>query len=120
MAVAPGAGPTPLFYPPTPPHRETAMPKTTSQQQIALLEAADVRSQTAVPDLTEFDVILVASSAGKDSQAMLDYVAELARAAGVEDRVTVLHNDLGEVEWPGVAELAAEQAAHYGFRFEMR
>lgn len=73
-----------------------------------------------VPELTGFDVILVASSAGKDSQAMLDYVAELARAAGVEDRVTVLHNDLGKVEWPGTAELAAEQAAHYGFRFEMR
>lgn len=72
------------------------------------------------PDLADYDVILVASSAGKDSQAMLDRVAELARAAGVEDRVTVLHNDLGEVEWPGTAELAAEQAAHYGYRFEMR
>lgn len=73
-----------------------------------------------VPDLADYDVILVASSAGKDSQAMLDCVAEMARAAGVEDRVTVLHNDLGEVEWPGTAELAAEQAAHYGYRFEMR
>ena len=73
-----------------------------------------------VPELTEYDVILVASSAGKDSQAMLDYVAQLAQAAGVEDRVVVLHNDLGEVEWPGTAELAQEQAEHYGFRFEMR
>lgn len=72
------------------------------------------------PDLTQFDIILVASSAGKDSQAMLDYVAELARKAGVENRVTVLHNDLGEVEWPGTSELAQEQAEHYGFRFEMR
>jgi 3'-phosphoadenosine 5'-phosphosulfate sulfotransferase (PAPS reductase)/FAD synthetase len=72
------------------------------------------------PDLTGYDVILVASSAGKDSQAMLDYVAELARTAGVQDRVTVLHNDLGEVEWPGTAELAREQAEHYGYRFEMR
>lgn len=73
-----------------------------------------------VPDLTAYDVILIASSAGKDSQAMLDYVAELARSARVEDRVTVLHNDLGDVEWPGTAELAAEQAGHYGYRFEMR
>ena len=73
-----------------------------------------------VPNLADFDVILVASSAGKDSQAMLDYVAELASAAGVLDRVTVLHNDLGEVEWPGTAELAREQAEHYGLRFEMR
>jgi len=72
------------------------------------------------PTLTDYDVILIASSAGKDSQAMLDYVAELARAAGVEDRITVLHNDLGEVEWPGTSELAREQAEHYGYRFEMR
>ena len=70
-----------------------------------------------LPDLADYDVILVASSAGKDSQAMLDYVAELARGAGVEDRITVL---LGEVEWPGTAELAREQAEHYGYRFEMR
>ncbi|MDX2658314.1 phosphoadenosine phosphosulfate reductase family protein [Streptomyces scabiei] len=75
---------------------------------------------TSTPNLTEYDVILVASSAGKDSQAMLDYVAELAREAGVMDRVVVLHNDLGEVEWPGTAELAQEQAEHYGFRYEMR
>lgn len=83
-------------------------------------QAALFADVPAVPDLADYDVILVASSAGKDSQAMLDCVAELARATGVEDRITVLHNDLGEVEWPGTAELAAEQAAHYGYRFEMR
>jgi 3'-phosphoadenosine 5'-phosphosulfate sulfotransferase (PAPS reductase)/FAD synthetase len=76
--------------------------------------------QVSHPDLVDYDVILVASSAGKDSQAMLDYVAELAAQAGVMDRVTVLHNDLGEVEWPDTAELAQEQSEHYGFRFEMR
>jgi 3'-phosphoadenosine 5'-phosphosulfate sulfotransferase (PAPS reductase)/FAD synthetase len=75
---------------------------------------------SSTPNLTEYDVILVASSAGKDSQAMLDYVAELAAQADVMDRVVVLHNDLGEVEWPGTAELAQEQAEHYGFRYEMR
>lgn len=73
-----------------------------------------------VPDLSKFDVILVASSAGKDSQAMLDLVVELAREADVLDRVTVLHNSLGRVEWPGTAELAREQAAHYGVRYEER
>lgn len=76
------------------------------------------RSQ--LPRLADYDVILVASSAGKDSQAMLDYVAELADQAGVMNRVTVIHNNLGEVEWPDTAELAQEQAEHYGFRFEMR
>ncbi|MBQ1166093.1 phosphoadenosine phosphosulfate reductase, partial [Streptomyces sp. A73] len=52
-------------------------------------------TQVPVPDLTEYDVILVASSAGQDSQAMLDYVAECARAADVTSRVVVLHNNLG-------------------------
>lgn len=74
-----------------------------------------------IPDLTKFDVIVVNSSAGKDSQAMLDYTAELAAVAGVRDRVTVVHNDLGTtdsglpVEWPGVQELAQKQADHYAF-----
>ncbi len=71
------------------------------------------------PDITSYDVILVNSSAGKDSQAMLDHVFELATAAGVRDRVVVVHCDLGRMEWPGVRELAEEQAQHYGARFEV-
>lgn len=69
------------------------------------------------PDLASYDVILVNSSAGKDSQAMLDYVHTLASAAGVADRLVVVHCDLGRVEWDGTAELAEEQAKHYGIRF---
>lgn len=71
------------------------------------------------PDLTVYDFILVNSSAGKDSQAMLDYMVELADAAGVRDRLVVVHSDLGRVEWSGTRELAEEQAAHYGIRFEV-
>ena len=70
-------------------------------------------------DVASYDLILVNSSAGKDSQAMLDVVAELAAAAGVSDRVVVVHCDLGRVEWPGTRELAERQAAHYAFRFEV-
>jgi 3'-phosphoadenosine 5'-phosphosulfate sulfotransferase (PAPS reductase)/FAD synthetase len=70
-------------------------------------------------DLTSYDVILVNSSAGKDSQAMLDYVVGLAREAGVLERVTVVHADLGRVEWQGTRELAAKQAAAYDVRFEV-
>lgn len=70
------------------------------------------------PDLSDFDVIVVNSSAGKDSQAMLDLVVEQAREFGVLDRVVVFHADLGRVEWTGTAELAAEQAEHYGLRFD--
>ncbi len=69
------------------------------------------------PTLSNYDLIVVNSSAGKDSQAMLDYVMELAKAEGVTDRVLVVHCDLGRVEWKGTRELAEEQAAHYGLRF---
>lgn len=71
------------------------------------------------PDLTDYDLLVLNSSAGKDSQASLDVVAEAARAAGVLDRMVVVHADLGEAEWDGVPELAAEHAAHYGLRFEL-
>jgi 3'-phosphoadenosine 5'-phosphosulfate sulfotransferase (PAPS reductase)/FAD synthetase len=72
------------------------------------------------PDLNSYDIVLVNSSAGKDSQAMLDYLVELADAQGASrERFVVVHCDLGRVEWKGTAELAAEQAAHYGLRFEI-
>lgn len=69
------------------------------------------------PDLRDYDVILVNSSAGKDSQAMLDVVFQAAKDAGVQERVVVCHADMGRVEWEGTLELAREQAAHYGLRF---
>src|SRR4051794_34273772 len=75
-------------------------------------------SNTASPNLVDYDVILVNSSAGKDSQASLDVAVEAARAADVLDRVLVVHADLGDNEWPGTGELAAEHAAHYGLPFK--
>ncbi len=88
------------------------------QLRLSMLdEAAPVRG--ALPDLASYDAILVSSSAGKDSQAMLDYVVELARRAKVLDRVVVVHADLGRVEWKGTRKLAEEQARHYGLRFEV-
>lgn len=72
------------------------------------------------PDITKYHIILVNSSAGKDSQAMLDYVVAICDSKGVpRQRIVVVHADLGEEEWPGTKELAAEQAAHYGLRFEV-
>src|SRR5437763_14211981 len=74
-------------------------------------------------DLRVYDWVVVNSSAGKDSQAMLDVVVGQAREQGVLDRVVVLHCDLGSspggepIEWPGTLELAREHATHYGLRF---
>lgn len=68
-------------------------------------------------NLTEWDVIAVSSSGGKDSQVSLHEVAMQAEAAGVLGRVVVIHSDLGRVEWEGTGELAKRQAARYGVRF---
>lgn len=71
------------------------------------------------PDLASYDVILVNSSAGKDSQAMLTHLVERADAEDIpRERIIVVHADLGRVEWDGTRELAERQAAAYGLRFE--
>jgi 3'-phosphoadenosine 5'-phosphosulfate sulfotransferase (PAPS reductase)/FAD synthetase len=74
---------------------------------------------TVVPLLSSYDILLVNSSAGKDSQAMLTHIVKMAREQGVADRIVVVHCDLGRVEWKGTRELAEEQAKHYGCRFEV-
>src|SRR5262245_52165770 len=84
-----------------------AMKKTTTQVPV------DRSIFPHAVDLRSYDVIVINSSAGKDSQAMLHYVATLAEACGVLDRVVVAHAELEE-EWEGTKELVLEQAAHYG------
>ena len=70
------------------------------------------------PSLAEWDVILVNSSGGKDSQTMLRQAVVAADAEGVSrSRIVVAHADLGRVEWPGTRELAKEQAEAYGVEF---
>lgn len=66
------------------------------------------------PDLATFDLILVNTSAGKDSEVTLWRVCWLASMAGVLDRVVAVHCDLGRVEWPGTRELAEVQARMMG------
>lgn len=74
----------------------------------------------STPDISTYDVILVNSSAGKDSQAMLTHLVTMADTAGVpRERLVVVHADLGRVEWEGTRELAEEQARFYGLRFEV-
>jgi 3'-phosphoadenosine 5'-phosphosulfate sulfotransferase (PAPS reductase)/FAD synthetase len=71
-----------------------------------------------VPNLKGYDWVVVNSSAGKDSQCMLDFVVERCDKAKVpRQRLVVVHADLGRVEWPGTRELAGEQARHYGLEF---
>lgn len=70
-------------------------------------------------DLTQYDAILVNTSAGKDSQAMMDVLVKMAREQGCTDKLIAVHADLGRVEWTGTKELAEEQAKFYGIRFEI-
>lgn len=70
------------------------------------------------PNLLSYNWIVLNSSAGKDSQAMLDYVVEQADLSGFpRSRIIVSHADLGRMEWEGTKELAQKQAEHYGLRF---
>lgn len=70
------------------------------------------------PEMGLYDLILINSSAGKDSQAMLTHLVKLADSEGVpREKLVVIHCDLGRVEWEGTAELAEEQAKFYGLRF---
>jgi len=65
-------------------------------------------------NFASYDLIVVNTSAGKDSQTTLLKVVERARACGVLDRVVAVHSDLGRMEWDGVKELAHKQCEHYG------
>ena len=72
-----------------------------------------VMSETrAAVDLREWDLILVNSSAGKDSQVTLHVIATAAREAGVLERVHVVHCTFPE-EWAGTEDLARDQALRY-------
>lgn len=70
-------------------------------------------------NLKGFTLIVVNTSAGKDSLATLIAVAERARLDGVLDRVVAVHATFPE-EWPGTVDLARRQAEALGvFRFEV-
>ncbi|GAB4590143.1 phosphoadenosine phosphosulfate reductase domain-containing protein [Nocardia sp. IFM 10818] len=84
-----------------------------------LLETTRRAIGPAPVDLHHHDLVLINSSAGKDSQAMLAYLVALADTQGYpRSRLVVVHADLGRVEWPGTCELAAAHARSYGLRFE--
>lgn len=68
----------------------------------------------------EYDYVLINSSGGKDSQAMLWVLADqAARQAFPRERMIVVHADLGRMEWPGTRVLAERQAALCGLPFEV-
>lgn len=70
-------------------------------------------------DLMTYDWIVINSSAGKDSQAMLTDMVRRCDEAGIDrKKLVIAHADLGEMEWEGTKALAERQAKIYGLRFE--
>ena len=70
--------------------------------------------------MCDHDLVLVNSSGGKDSAAMLAYLAQTAEDQGYpRERLLVVHADLGRAEWPGTLDLVHAQAAVYGLRVEV-
>lgn len=88
--------------------------------QGTLFEVDEVIAGVPAVDVGDYDVIVVNTSAGKDSVAIAVRVAGLARTAGVLDRVIAIHADLGVMEWAGTRDLAEQQARAAGIsRFEV-
>ena len=67
----------------------------------------------STPDLGSYDIILLNTSGGKDSQVMIHVMVEAAKAAGVEKNLVAVHADLGRVEWKDTKALVALQCQHY-------
>ncbi|MFD8092333.1 tetratricopeptide repeat protein [Streptomyces malaysiensis] len=94
--------------------------------QMELVSARTVHGPDPVPNLAAADRIVFSNSGGKDSIVAMDEGVRLADAAGVRDRIVVLHIDLGRtprghsVEWPDTADLARRQADYYGLPFAVR
>ncbi|MEW2248569.1 phosphoadenosine phosphosulfate reductase family protein [Streptomyces sp. NPDC006975] len=88
--------------------------------QMSLFEEPTLTADDPLGLLRNADLVVLNSSGGKDSQAMVSYVAGLAAQVGALDKIVVVHCDLGRVEWSGTRELAELHARHYGLRFEVR
>ncbi|MGC5263930.1 phosphoadenosine phosphosulfate reductase family protein [Streptomyces cyaneofuscatus] len=63
------------------------------------------------------DLIIIQTSAGKDSIVAMHRTVAAAKAADCLHKVRAMHCDLGSAEWPGVRELARRQAERYGIPF---
>lgn len=73
-------------------------------------------STPPVPALDQYDALVVSLSGGKDSQAMLDYLVEIAPTP---ERLVAVTADLGEAEWPGTTDFCQTLCASYGIPYHV-
>lgn len=75
-------------------------------------------TEPAQPQLADYDHVVLNSSGGKDSQCLMRLVMQQAEKESYPKcKITCAHADLGEMEWPGTADLAELQAKYYGIKF---
>jgi 3'-phosphoadenosine 5'-phosphosulfate sulfotransferase (PAPS reductase)/FAD synthetase len=71
-------------------------------------------------NLHEYDLVIVNSSAGKDSLAALwDIVCKAKHQAYPKKQIVVSHQCLSDSEWEGTRDLAKQQADLFGFSFHV-
>lgn len=102
-----------------PPGRHAARRRPVSRTTVGSRPSAADAPSAPGPDVADWlawwDLIVIQTSAGKDSQTALRHSLRAFATADVLDRVVAMHMDLGaRVEWDQVPELAAEQVARYG------
>jgi len=81
-------------------------------------DAVKLADLPTVGGLLGYDVVLVSTSGGKDSQTQMVEIVKLADAVGFpRSKIVAVHADLGRAEWQGTEELARKQAEMLGLRF---
>lgn len=105
---------------PKPPSSQRTVNATAAHNVQLALEIPELPAVPKGPeDLNEFDLIVINTSGGKDSQAMLSHVKDMANVQNIPpDRLVAVHADLGRAEWKGTAQIAQRQAEMAGVRFE--
>lgn len=69
-------------------------------------------------NLHEYDIVIINSSAGKDSLCAIWQICRMAdEQKYCRSKIHVSHQDLGRMEWEGTKELAQKQADHFGLKF---
>lgn len=71
-------------------------------------------------NLHDYDIVIINSSAGKDSLCSIWEISKLAEKQNYDrSRIHVSHQDLGEMEWDGTKQLAKDQADSFEFQFHV-
>ncbi len=75
--------------------------------------------EQARPEIETYDYVVISTSGGKDSQAMLTHLARAAKKIEAGERLRAVHANLGRVEWPGTIDLVERQCGAYGIPVEI-